>query len=615
MKKLIFCLAAISAVVVSAMPTKKEVTAAREVVAELMSDVVADQKAGKLTAVQVAEKALELAGRAETEPVKMLLIQGAVMGFARGGEPARAAEAMQRMKAEIKDVTPEYEADILARAVKTVPAKSGSLLYAMLDDAKRLVKFRKDIPVIEKKLERIDTLELRMELAERLASLGEWKRALEMFVKMDGDVARAAKFERGELTGMTASEVADIWWAQKGVKDYAGYTVFQRHAGEWYKKALADGSLKGLKRDLAQKRIDGMGGGDSAARSASAPYQLDATGGPRSVAANDGDTGGPRPGAANEGTPMSAPQFGERPKDLVFKLDSKTDLEMMGIPAGKFTMGYEDWEKSYYVSELCKPHEVTITRPFWAAKYPVTIAMCTALKFNSIELENLRTLAKKKGVTPDEIRMIGCKLPEENIDEFFAVLNKRIRNRPKGYVFRPPTMAEWEYCLKANGSDEVLLKQNQSYIDKFGGYIIDFPSVRAFLHKIGLYDANDRNKSFSNSGIVPLNLFKPNPWGLHRVLSLTGDLILDTVDESEVEYMKQKDGVDFKQILRVNGTSLSDKDPVFIGKTKSPKRLKRGIAYIPTAIYVAQPRKDGSFNFSVRIVLGPDLIAEQAKKK
>ena len=38
MKKLIFCLAAISAVVVSAMPIKKEVTAAREVVAELMSD-------------------------------------------------------------------------------------------------------------------------------------------------------------------------------------------------------------------------------------------------------------------------------------------------------------------------------------------------------------------------------------------------------------------------------------------------------------------------------------------------------------------------------------------------------------------------------------------------
>ena len=36
---------------------------------------------------EIAEKALELAGRAETEAAKLLLIQGAVMGFARGGEP------------------------------------------------------------------------------------------------------------------------------------------------------------------------------------------------------------------------------------------------------------------------------------------------------------------------------------------------------------------------------------------------------------------------------------------------------------------------------------------------------------------------------------------------
>ena len=90
MRNLIFCLVALSAMAVSAMPTKKEVNAARDVVAELMSDVVADQKAGKLTSAQVAEKALELAARAETEAAKLLLIQGAVMNFARGGEPARA---------------------------------------------------------------------------------------------------------------------------------------------------------------------------------------------------------------------------------------------------------------------------------------------------------------------------------------------------------------------------------------------------------------------------------------------------------------------------------------------------------------------------------------------
>ena len=595
MRKLIFCLAAISAVVVSAMPTKKEVTAAREVVAELMSDVVADQKAGKLTAVQVAEKALELAGRAETEPVKLLLIQGAVMGFARGGEPARAAEAMQRMKAEIKDVTPEYEADILARAVKTVPAKSGSLLYAMLDDAKRLVKFRKDIPVIEKKLERIDTLELRMELAERLASLGEWKRALEMFVKMDGDVARAAKFERGELTGMTASEVADIWWAQKGVKDYAGYTVFQRHAGEWYKKALVDGSLKGLKRDLAQKRIDGMRGGIE--------------NGELRIENGGGNAGSASDGAQDRGQTPVELQSGECPKKLVFKLDSKTDLEMVGIPSGKFTMGYEDWERGYYVSEMCKPHEVTITRPFWVAKLPVTFGMAKALRYNNAWMKmtvpkDPSALGHKAYLDDFHMWKIGMDGKME-LDDLFKLLNTRVRGRPNGYVFRPPTMAEWEYYLKADGSDPGLLRK--SLRDHFQSYYCD--DMKAYWKRLG-------NPELTGSAWhrVPVNLFKPNPWGIHYVIDVSGEWMLDTVDADRVVFGKVL-GKEPKQTMfsAARGVSLPDKDPVLIAESKEFYRLARGTTFCPEHIYLKE--LDRNYRGGVRIVLGPDLIAEQAKKK
>jgi len=602
MKKLIFCLAAISAIAASAMPTKKEVTAAREVVAELMSDVVADQKAGKLTAAQVAEKALDLAGRAETEAAKLLLIQGAVMGFARGGEPARAAEAMQRMKAEIKDITPEYEADVLARAVKTVPAKSGSRLYSMLDDAKRLVRFRKDVPVIEKKLAKTDTPELRMQLAERLAALGEWKRALEMFAKMDGDIARAAKFERGELTAMTASEVADIWWAQKGVKDSAGYSIFQRHAGEWYRKALADGSLKGLKRDLAQKRIDGMGGGDSAARSASAPYQRDATGGPRSGAANDGDTGGPRPVAANEGTPMPAPQFGKRPDNLVFKLDSKTDLEMVGIPAGKFTMGYEDWERAYYVSELCKPHEVTISRPFWVARFPVTGGMMKALRFEGEWLQKCPQVYRM--IPSKDQPRLAARIEEREVNEFFLLLNKRFKNRPKGYVFRPPTMAEWEYYFKADGTDRTLLSHHDPY--RLRDYILS-ESAKNYLQKIGLEPKGHRVGEW-RIGAVPVDLFKPNPWGLQNVLLRWGTWLLDTVDPKNIvtppPKYRQSDNV-----FAVKGVTLPEMDPVFTATGKDGERLSRGNMF-----YLVNMGTYG-WGTSVRIVLGPDLIAEQAKKK
>ncbi len=259
-KKFLACgLAACAALVALALPTKKEVQAARPIVAELMADAVAEQKAGKIKTAELGARALALAGRAETEAARLLLLQGAVIAYARGGEPARAAEAVRKMRVEIKGITPEYEADMLSRAVKSLPLKDGRLLYGMLDDARRLVRYRREVATLEKSLAAKDDPAKRAQLAERLAAIGEWKRALEEIAKLGGDVARAAKFELGEGT-MTSAEVAEIWWRQSGMKDADGFTVFQRHAGEWYAKALADGSLTGLKRDLAQKRIDDMGG-------------------------------------------------------------------------------------------------------------------------------------------------------------------------------------------------------------------------------------------------------------------------------------------------------------------------------------------------------------------
>ena len=259
-KKFLACgLAACAALVALALPTKKEVQAARPIVAELMADAVAEQKAGKIKTAELGARALALADRAETEAARLLLLQGAVIAYARGGEPARAAEAVRKMRGEIKGITPEYEADMLSRAVKSLPLKDGRLLYGMLEDARRLVRYRREATTLEKSLAAKDDPAKRAQLAERLAAIGEWKRALEEIAKLGGDVARAAKFELGEGT-MTSAEVAEIWWRQSGMKDADGFTVFQRHAGEWYAKALADGSLTGLKRDLAQKRIDDMGG-------------------------------------------------------------------------------------------------------------------------------------------------------------------------------------------------------------------------------------------------------------------------------------------------------------------------------------------------------------------
>ena len=51
----------------AAMPTEREYAEARSVVTELMSGPVAEQKAGRLTHVQVGKKAMELVDSAETD--------------------------------------------------------------------------------------------------------------------------------------------------------------------------------------------------------------------------------------------------------------------------------------------------------------------------------------------------------------------------------------------------------------------------------------------------------------------------------------------------------------------------------------------------------------------
>ncbi len=582
MRNLIFCLVALSAMAVSAMPTKKEVNAARDVVAELMSDVVADQKAGKLTSAQVAEKALELAARAETEAAKLLLIQGAVMNFARGGEPARAAEAMQRMKAEIKDVTPEYEADVLARAVKTVPAKSGSRLYSMLDDAKRLVKFRKDVPVIKKKLAKMDTPELRMQLAERFAALGEWKRALEMLAKLDGDVARAAKFERGELTAMTASEVADIWWAQKGVKDSAGYSIFQRHAGEWYKKALADGSLKGLKRDLALKRLDGMGEG---------------------IENGGGDAGGPRPVAANDGAQgrartQAAPQSGERPKPMTFDLGGGVKVEMMGCPAGTFMMGHH------------APHKVTISRSFWVGKYPITREQWNKLMPEIPVNQTEMALGGMKGA--------AGKISRRAADEFCQKLTEQFKRQlPAGFVFRLPTFAESEYFWRANSTDpnDPYTKPWHLSEDEKRQIGVGNEGKRDILRRKSVPIDEALLNNSGNNPSVEVGMRRPNAWGIHDLTGNVAEWLLDVFPASvsaDAQWgVKPISGMEWKQ--NVDPLFWIDADFQVTSLFRASGSKVGGNAWAEGVLYAKPGAHWRSSGF--RIVLGPDLIAEQAKKK
>ena len=577
MKKLVACCAvALAAWTAMAVPTKAEVDAARKVVAELMAEDVALQKAGKVKLPQLAEKALELADRAETDAARLLLLQGALISFAQGGDPARAADVLLKIRTDIADVTPEYEADVLSRAVRSIPSRKGGRLYGLLEDARRLLKYRRDIPKLEKALAVKDDSATRAQLAERFAALGDWKRALAEFAKMDDDAGRAARYTlRGEGK-MTTTEVADIWWRHPGEKDAFGFTVFQRYAAGWYARALGDGSLTGLNRELAQKRIDTVGGLADANRKVS-PDNM-------------------------------AIAYGERPQPLVLDLGDGVKMEMVGCPAGKFLMtGYPSVER----------HTVEITRPFWIGKYPVTIKQWEQSMSKVYPLPGV----KPRDMDPNlpvqvmnNVLMGG--MSRTTIEEFAARLTRKFKNRlPTGYVFRLPTEAEWEYTLKAGswkaGSWELT---DIAKKDRIAESFVVYEDSESYWLPRGC-DPKLFNQKYHTAPYIPVGRRKPNAWGIYDMGGCALECCLDSTKSLTSEDQRrwhESHRQDF-----VNNV----KDPLIFDENRAFCSCRYGFATAEGrhSPFAAGGRVSIGYRLNgkwfavikLRLVVGPDLLKER----
>jgi len=130
---------------------------------------------------------------------------------------------------------------------------------------------------------------------------------------------------------------------------------------------------------------------------------------------------------------------------------SAGDLELIGVPAGEFTMGSgaNDDERS---ATQDFAHRVRISRPFWLGRTEVTRGQWAAVMGTVRDPER----------DPD-CPIVGVTWPEAVA--FAAALTGRFHDRlPAGTVFRLPTEAEWEYAARAGtttryafGDDPALL--------------------------------------------------------------------------------------------------------------------------------------------------------------
>jgi len=222
-------------------------------------------------------------------------------------------------------------------------------------------------------------------------------------------------------------------------------------------------------------------------------------------------------------------------ESIVFPLSLPTGakpLEMVRIPAGKFTMGSPTNEQDRWDNEG-PTHEVTISRDFYLGKYEVTQAQWQAVMGSNPVLG-------PPGRGPNY--PIHSVLYSEVLT-FISELNRICGNVG---VFRLPTEAEWEYACRAGTTTPY------SYGDS--------PSDDYMWHP---------TNSGGASHEVGLKL--PNPWGLYDIHGNVWEFCSDWYGSYSSEPQVDPQGPSSGSLFMTRGGSWASE---YAGQCRSARRAQ-----------------------------------------
>ena len=482
----------------SAMPTKEELAQAQALVADLTADDVRAMKSGTKKPGEVAAAQLALADEAETEAGKYLLLQGAFKLYARSADYDAAADVLERVRRDISDVPPELVVEMVNSEMRRVAAEKAPRVLAIFRDAQRIVKCRKELKVAEAAAEaKPRDKAIQRRLAECHAGLGDWPKALEIFAKI-GDEAAKYELDPDSAKNFTLLIAANYWWEYPS-KDAE---PFKAHAATLYKKGLDDGSISGLRKTLAEKRVKEMEGVPVASSVASdkAPSNalycvIDLSAGPTAT--------------------RYPVKWFDKPSPGGFNMDEykTTKLVLRRINPGKFIM--------------CGQYEVTLTKPFWCGVFEVTQKQYE-LVTGSNPSEFKSDMRPVERVSWNAIRVDSSTYnwpSSVNVDPNSFMGRMQART---GLKFDLPTEAQWEYACRA----ETTSRYNN------GGDAEDD------LKKLGRFVLNQKKRGFKESdanfaqhepdgkggywyGHTVVGSYVPNVWGLYDMHGNVWERCLD----------------------------------------------------------------------------------------
>ena len=256
------CLAACAVSFAAPVPSDAQLEERRADVEELTKSDYAALDRGKLTHAELAASLLGYAKDAGDPASVFLLRRAAFRHYVIEGDVASATNLYERIA---RAQGAEYAQALARFSVR----HAGKLVALRKDGAKEMMD---RLTAVEKQVRNVeaarlvseqapDDLVAREKYAVALAVLGDWPGALAQFSRLGGRVGELGMFERRYprtgVTMLTTADVADHWWSYPETARLPASATreFRLRAAHWYGLAVTNGVLRGVRRQIAEKRV------------------------------------------------------------------------------------------------------------------------------------------------------------------------------------------------------------------------------------------------------------------------------------------------------------------------------------------------------------------------